>query len=1467
MNATDPQRERGRGNSPRRDLGRALARLLCLVFALIGAVPLAGGLLLRSEPLQKWAARETSRVLRQELGIEASFSVEMTLIPLRLAITDLKVPSTDGGTPAVEAALAAVSPRFFSLLAGRLDVGDIELENTKVRLVILDGKIQNVTYRLPESRGDSKELTQAPFRSLAITNASLSLSANGALIQTEGIDLDAFAEPNLGFDVALRMGGATVVADRLVSADLSEVAHDEDRICAVDLRMFVSKEELELKRMSLLGMLDLNPQEGTFPECGSAQEGQIAVRLSQTRITFPQAGSPGVPFSARGHVMTRLPLALVDRLAPGMGGEGWAGFSGDVRVSPDTKLPEVVGKLTGADLKLKGITIAKELQASVLLTGDVVNVPNLYAKWGNGEAWMEEIKVEPFADKMPLSVLKITSKEIDFPGVLRELDVTKHSWVDWNFGNTIVSKVKGTINPFYIDGGVSAKTHDYVVWDRGFDDPARKRMIGIPRANVDGRFRGHSGALEFYDSVLAFGSSRLPIDLVSIGLVQKNLIVRLEEGGGTLDLGDVSPIADIELAGKSKIFVNMEGPREHPILKGTLSVEGLSVGGFEAGDVTESDVHFEPLFVEFTRLKGEKGKMDYHLPSARLSFDGPSKVEFTAAAVSEHFDLEEFFRVFHFDEDPRFEGISGSGHVQAQVRYLMGGPEDTCPDGRLFVSGTAHLGETQFLGEKFNEGNGQFTFEWFDFDAGTRGMRVVVPNLTLTKGTGTIFASAEVHPGGILTGDVAGTRIPISRVDALGNFAKGTDGFLSGSAELSGTVDALAMNADVAVTPLRAGDILLPGSALSVKLTPTRQKADAASVLGTSSCGRAILAPYSETEYEADLSDGEFLFNGNLLGGQIALKDLSISRKRKKVMRGRVDLEKLNVGDLGGFLTAGTMSKTLPDGKISGTLNIGEFFFDDPFASTAELSLKEATLKKDNLKIELLDQRARLFLSNRSLRSENLALVATAGVGQRGILDAEIGMDEKNQLDATVNLRPTNLSVIAAAIPGVERADGELSASIAFKGAVENPQVSGFVKVTDGKFGLTGLSSPVSDLFLTVKLDGSGLHVVQGKGNWGGGTVTLSGDAPLVGNRFGRTNLAIKARGVLVPLDENVNVGFDANLALALPAPTSVEGELPELSGNVDLLSASYEKPMRVTADISNLTSRGEKTDVEGYDPTKDNLRIDVLIRSQKSLKVQNELVVATLRIDPAGLRITGTDQRFGAVGSVEVEQGGQVFLRRSEFEIQRGLVRFNDPTRLHPEVDVTAVTEYRRYEDRGATQGAGEQTSDATGGAPVAGNWRIMMRAYGPPEDLKVDLNSDPPLAQDDIFLLLTVGLTRTELDQTQSSSVGSAVALEALGSLSGAESAVTKTVPVDEFRFGSSYSSRSGRTEPTLTIGKRLSRRIRASVTTSLGDSSEVRSRMEYRATESLSLEGSYDNAGDIASAAGGNLGGDVRWRLEFQ
>ena len=54
---------------------------------------------------------------------------------------------------------------------------------------------------------------------------------------------------------------------------------------------------------------------------------------------------------------------------------------------------------------------------------------------------------------------------------------------------------------------------------------------------------------------------------------------------------------------------------------------------------------------------------------------------------------------------------------------------------------------------------------------------------------------------------------------------------------------------------------------------------------------------------------------------------------------------------------------------------------------------------------------------------------------------------------------------------------------------------------------------------------------------------------------------------------------------------------------------------------------------------------------------------------------------------------------------------------------------------------------------------------------------------------------------------------------------------------------------------------------VTTGLAESREVRSNVEWRLNNRVSVEGSYDNVNDISSSTLGNLGEDVRWRLEFQ
>ena len=58
-----------------------------------------------------------------------------------------------------------------------------------------------------------------------------------------------------------------------------------------------------------------------------------------------------------------------------------------------------------------------------------------------------------------------------------------------------------------------------------------------------------------------------------------------------------------------------------------------------------------------------------------------------------------------------------------------------------------------------------------------------------------------------------------------------------------------------------------------------------------------------------------------------------------------------------------------------------------------------------------------------------------------------------------------------------------------------------------------------------------------------------------------------------------------------------------------------------------------------------------------------------------------------------------------------------------------------------------------------------------------------------------------------------------------------------------------------------------MRANVTSGLSENREIRSNLEWKLTPRVSVQGSYDNVNDVSSSSLGNLGADVRWRLEFE
>jgi translocation and assembly module TamB len=1465
-----------------RDPLRTLARLACFALAFLGAVPIGLAAFLTSVPAERWAAEQTSLALQRELGLSATFDVKVRLLPLRLAIENLNVPASDGGSPFLTAKSASVTPRFFSLLAGKLDLGDIEIDRPDARVVLRGGKLANLRYRLPETKSKTERPKDAPFGSLAIGEGRFRIDVDGVAVDTEAVDLDVFAEPGGAFEIALRSGMTKVDRQHAPILKVPDPSlppvFEEDSLCRLDLRLHYEPGSVLLRRLSLLGNADLDPARNTRPGCDIDAErderpGLLMARLSQVRVVM----SEGKPPLVDGHVVLRAPVPLVNRFVRSQL-DGFVAFAGDLRWDGTHELPAVQGKLTGGGIKIGAVALAEKLDVDLSVQDDEVRVPHYYMRFADGDVHLWNAAIRPFAEGVPVSVEKVDGKGMLFHSMMRDLNVSPHSWVHWNLTTTKVTKIGGTLNPIKVDAELFAETHEFDVYDKGYRDPTRHHMIGIKSPiTVRARLGVRPKAFEIYDAKTEFGKSAMLAKLVSISYSGE---VTLDVDTLTkLEFADISPITNIPISGHAKLDAKMVMPGGDPTLLGNVKVDDFVIGGFPVGSIEQGKAKFRLFYVEFTDLVAKKGTSVYKAPSARLDFGTQASVLVNVNAKSDAFDLRDLFGMWHFDEDPRFDDVKGKVGLDAKVRYVFGGPEDKCGGGILQSKGHVKVLDLDMFGERYDGGEGEYDFTWFDRDATIQGVDLDVPSITLRKGPGLILGSFGLRRGARVSGTLNGTELPLSKLDSLPSIMKAADGRITASGELSGTLDALSLTARAKVSELRLGRATFPPSDLTVRLDPVVHESKP---IGTSKCGLPIFAPLDRAEYNADKVAGVFHADGDLLGGQVRLDDLTITRQSKKKLGGKVHFKNFDLGAASELVPQLALSDVRPSGMLTATMNVERFDMEDPRSAAGSAQIQDFKGEYHGYKFRVPPGAAPLTLAHGKLEMPALSLELKTPRGQAASFDVQGKLDKLGQgnteIDATFGLKPLPLATVLGMVPRVERAQGMLSGKLRLYGALSAPRYQGGFELNEGEVALHGFPTPLSDISVALAVDGSEINIVRGNARLGSGTLAIKGGAPLRGFDLGAASVSITGRNLSIPSNNGIRATADADLLATFQSGRDdAERTLPRVSGNVTLKSFEYRRPVTMTADISSLAQRGKRTEFEAYDPSDDAIDLDIRILSDRPLKLQNNLVEAELLLDPQGLELAGTNARYGLRGDVSLKPGGRIKLRRSEFEIKEGRVRFDDTTRIAPRVDVTAVTEYRRYNTSSQANSPGPSAPGSAPGsgpggannaAAQGGRFRITMRAHGDADKLKIDLTSDPALAQDDIFLLITVGLTRAELDQAQSASVGESVALEALGTLTGADRAVTDAVPIiDELRFGSAYSSRTGRTEPTITIGKRLAERIRANVTSGVAESREIRSNVEWQLSPRVSVEGSYDNVNDISSSSLGNLGADVRWRMEFE
>jgi translocation and assembly module TamB len=350
-----------------------------------------------------------------------------------------------------------------------------------------------------------------------------------------------------------------------------------------------------------------------------------------------------------------------------------------------------------------------------------------------------------------------------------------------------------------------------------------------------------------------------------------------------------------------------------------------------------------------------------------------------------------------------------------------------------------------------------------------------------------------------------------------------------------------------------------------------------------------------------------------------------------------------------------------------------------------------------------------------------------------------------------------------------------------------------------------------------------------------GGTVRAAGSIGLGGAPASAYQLRAQVRDVSLRYPEGWAIEGDTLLVLEPLADGS--GSL--LSGRATLSRAAYLRPLQANLfELLQSYLRRQPLVVESVDTALTRTQLAVEVEAPGTLRVNNN--VADLR-GTAELRVRGNLARPVLQGRVEVEPGGKIDFRDTEYRLERGLLTFSRLDRIDPDVDLVARTQVSEYE--------------------------VTLKLSGTLDDLKTSFSSVPPLPNLDVLALLTTGdlpSSGTLADTGGTDPLGrSSIEGLLLDTLSGAVTGrVKRLLRFDKLRIDPTGATSGAVNAARLLVGKQVSRDLYVTYQQSLSSSDQNLVQAEWRVAPGLVVVFSSVAERDLDR----QFAVDLRWEKRF-
>jgi len=263
-------------------------------------------------------------------------------------------------------------------------------------------------------------------------------------------------------------------------------------------------------------------------------------------------------------------------------------------------------------------------------------------------------------------------RDVDFSKLMEQLEVSPNAIVAWTLAGGF--DLQGTCDPLDLRGKLDMPTREFRVTRDAWHAEVTRPVIQVQRAHLVGQVRVRPAGIFLEQVDIALPASRLFVDRVLLGFDNE-----LEIHAQALDwtLSDSSPLLTFPLGGRGTFTLDVTGTFSDPVIAGQVAARDFTFNGYRFGDiVTEFTVDEDLMGVRFVSLEATKQDSRYRLRDGFLDFRD-DRFRTGAQVEIARMTLADFYHVFHWEEDERYEPYTGEVEGTVGVAYTLGFPDDS----------------------------------------------------------------------------------------------------------------------------------------------------------------------------------------------------------------------------------------------------------------------------------------------------------------------------------------------------------------------------------------------------------------------------------------------------------------------------------------------------------------------------------------------------------------------------------------------------------------------------------------------------------------------------------------------------------------------------------------------------------------------------------------------------------------------